>query len=102
MIQLTARFGFEATAIVYLNGSVNYTTVILNTGERFIISKTLKLMEQRLCKHPNFIRINKSLILNTHYAARRGPTFTLPDQQVVAFSRRKWKEFKLNQFSKIQ
>jgi two-component system, LytTR family, response regulator len=98
MIQLTTRFGFEAAAIVYLNGSVNYTTVILNTGERIVISKTLKMMEQRLSNYPNFVRINKSLILNMNYAERHGQTFTMPDQRVVAFSRRKWKEFKHNQF----
>ena len=79
--------------IVHLDADVNYTLVTVSTGEKILISLTLKTFEKKLTDYKNFVRVNKSTILNTDYAQLQNNTFVLADNRTVMFSRRKWKRF---------
>jgi DNA-binding LytR/AlgR family response regulator len=97
MIQLIGRSQLEPGSIAHLNGIVNYTIITLKNGQQIVVSKTLKVMEARLSEYPNFVRVNKSVILNTDYAKLQNNLFVLPDKRVVVFSRRKWQAFQQKQ-----
>lgn len=97
MIQLIGRSQLEPGTITHLDGIVNYTIITLKNGQQIVVSKTLKVMEARLSEYPNFLRINKSVILNTDFAKRKDRIFVLPNKRKVTFSRRRWREFNLNQ-----
>lgn len=52
--------------ICYCSGDGNYTHIVTNTGEKYIISKTLKGTEEML-SHPSFFRTHQSYLVNLHY-----------------------------------
>jgi DNA-binding LytR/AlgR family response regulator len=83
--------------IVHLDADANYTIVTVSTGERIMIALTLKTFEKKLTDYKNFVRVNKSTILNTNYAQLKNKTFELPDKRIVMFSRRKWRAFQQKQ-----
>lgn len=78
-----------------MDADVNYTIITLNTGQKIIVATTLKKIEEKVLAHKNFVRVNKSTILNTDYARLHENTFVLPDKRIVEFSRRKWKKFQI-------
>ncbi len=54
--------------IYYIIADSNYTTIYDINNKRHITSKTLKEMEEILCvENYNFLRIHKSVIVNTHH-----------------------------------
>ncbi len=79
-----------------MDADVNYTIITLNTGQKIMVSVTLKKIEAKFVAHKNFVRVNKSTILNTDYACLKENTYILPDNRIVKFSRRKWKKFQTN------
>ncbi len=81
--------------IVNMDADVNYTVITMNTGQKIIVATTLKKIEAKVNDFKNFVRVNKSTILNTDYARLQENTFVLPDKRVVEFSRRKWKKFQI-------
>lgn len=54
--------------IVYLTSKANYTHFIVNNEEVIISSKTIKVYDDYVTKHPDFMRIHKSYIINKNYA----------------------------------
>lgn len=50
----------------------------------------------------NFIRPNRSTIINTDFAVRSGDTFSLPNNLQVVFSRRQWKRFRENSKTEVK
>lgn len=54
-------------SIMYCQADINYTRIFLNNGTDFIISKTLKIVEELLPKD-FFIRAHKSFLFNLNYA----------------------------------
>jgi two-component system LytT family response regulator len=79
--------------ILYIEGDVNYSTVYTREGDKFTSSKTLKEFEEYLTGFDHFIRIHKSVILNSfhihHYS--KGSPFIIQMVNGVSFeaSRRK-------------
>ena len=93
MIHLGGRKKVEPHLITYMDADVSYTIITLNTGQKIMVSVTLKKIEAKFVAHKNFVRVNKSTILNTDYAFLKENTYVLPDNRIVKFSRRKWKKF---------
>lgn len=55
--------------IVYLEASVNYTHIFLETGQKYVVSHTLKDFEEMLDPHI-FLRIHHSYIINKNFAEK--------------------------------
>ncbi|MEA5139033.1 LytR/AlgR family response regulator transcription factor [Arcicella rigui] len=49
--------------IMYLKGEGNYTHIFCSNGEKLIVSRTLKILEERI-DDPSFIRINNNHVIN--------------------------------------
>jgi two-component system LytT family response regulator len=56
----------KINSILYCQSDVNYTKVFLNNGTNFILSKTLKLIEE-LLPSSIFLRVHKSYLVNFNY-----------------------------------
>ncbi|GAA4777169.1 MULTISPECIES: LytR/AlgR family response regulator transcription factor [Flavobacterium] len=56
----------ETDKIIYIKGEGAYSEIIC-TEEKHLVSRNLKNFEDILCTYPNFIRIQKSYIANTHF-----------------------------------
>lgn len=56
----------KVSSILYCQSDINYTRIFLNNGTDFIISKTLKLVEE-LLPEKYFIRVHKSFLVNFNY-----------------------------------
>ena len=53
--------------ICYIQAARNYCEIITDDNQRLLSTKTLSDYEQLLSKHENFLRINKSTIVNINY-----------------------------------
>ena len=71
-IALPTLHGYELVAvrdIVLCESSSNYTDIRLNDGQHFLISRTLKEIEE-LLDGPPFLRVHNSFLVNLDYAVR--------------------------------
>lgn len=71
-IALPATHSYELVTlnnIVVCESNNNYTNVRLNNGQKILISKTLKQVEDLLDMHP-FFRVHNSFLVNLQYAIR--------------------------------
>ncbi len=93
VIHVGGRKKLQIGSIVNFIANENYTQIFMADGTTYIVAKTLKEIEAKIDGFENFIRPNRSVIINTDFATRNGNTFTLPNERKVAFSRRRWKEF---------
>jgi DNA-binding LytR/AlgR family response regulator len=97
MIHVGGRKKLPPQLIINMDADANYTIITMNTGQKIIVATTLKKIEAKVNDYKNFVRVNKSTILNTDYAHLKDNTFILPNKRVVEFSRRKWKKYQLSQ-----
>ncbi len=94
----------QMSTVSYIQADGNYSNIYLTSGSKYYIAKTLKEIDEFTSDLKGFIRINKSVIINsslcTHY--QKGETYTLALQTGETFeiSRRKKNEVidKLNAF----
>ena len=93
ILHVGGRKKLSAKNIINMDADVNYTIITMDTGQKIMVATTLKKIEARVMDFKNFIRVNRSTILNTDYAFLQENTYILPDKRVVEFSRRKWKAF---------
>ena len=93
MIHVGGRKKLPPQSIINMDADANYTIITMNTGQKIIVATTLKKIEAKVNELKNFVRVNKSTILNTDYAHLHKNTFILPNERIVEFSRRKWKKF---------
>lgn len=86
--------------IQHLESDLNYTLISLVDGKKILSSTTLKKIEGRLVSFKNFVRVNKSAIVNLDYVENHEDLgFRLSDNRILTFSRRRgksWKERMLN------
>lgn len=82
--------------IVYFASDNNYTNIITASGQKILLSKTIKLIEAELAEFDNFIRVHRSYIVNADYISK----FNSSDSSIklnngisVDVSDRKRKEF---------
>jgi len=57
----------ELPEICYIHGIRNYCEVVTHDNQKFISAKTLCDYETLLTPHSNFLRINKSMIINVRF-----------------------------------
>jgi two-component system LytT family response regulator len=81
--------------IIVCESSSNYTNVRLNNGQHFLISKTLKQIEE-LLDMPPFLRVHNSFLVNLQYAIRyvkgEGGYLVLSNEMTVPVARSKKEE----------
>jgi two-component system, LytTR family, response regulator len=53
--------------ICYIQASRNYSEIITENNQKLLSTKTLSDYEELLSGHPNFLRINKSILVNINY-----------------------------------
>lgn len=83
----------DAKNIAYIEADGSYCRITTHRDERYIISKYLKDFEEYFGENSFFVRINKSVLLNTQYITRytKGEPCTIQmcDGQDFEVSRRK-------------
>lgn len=96
----------EMKKVSYIEADGNYSNIFMIDGTKYYIAKTLKEIDEFTTELNAFIRINKSVIINsmlcTNYQRGENCTITLKSGQVFEVSRRKKNEVidKLNAFLK--
>jgi DNA-binding LytR/AlgR family response regulator len=99
-IHLGSRKYVPPEEVQHLESDLNYTLIFLNDGQKILSSTTLKKIESRLMPFKNFVRVNKSLIVNLDFVENyENVGFVLPDKRILTFSRRQgrtWRERSLN------
>lgn len=90
--------------IMYFSASNAYTFVIMNNGDKHLVSKSLAVFEEVLLDNPIFFRVHKSYLINlkfiSHYIRGEGGEIIMQDKTAVVLSRNKKQDF-LNLFKKI-
>lgn len=86
----------ELDKISYIQADGNYSSIYLITGEKYYVSKTLKEIDEFTSDLKDFIRISKSIIINSimcsHYKRGENSCVTLKSGEVFEISRRKKSE----------
>lgn len=67
LVHVGSRLHLSPKDIIYIRASDNYSNLKLVNGENYIVSSTLKLLEERLTAH-GFIRISRFMLINPNYA----------------------------------
>lgn len=98
----------EMSKISHIEADGNYSNIFLIDGKKYYIAKTLKEIDEFTSELRAFIRINKSVIINsalcTNYQRGENCSVTLNSGQVFEVSRRKKNEVidRLNTFLKTK
>lgn len=94
----------EMSKVSYIQADGNYSNIYLTTGAKYYVAKTLKEIDEFTMDLKGFIRINKSVIINSSLCSnyQRGENYTiaLKTGETFEVSRRKKNEVidKLNAF----
>ncbi len=82
--------------LIYLEASGNYTNIFLKSGQKYLVSKSLKDYDQMLSEH-NFYRIHHSYLINvdavTKYVRGDGGYVVLNNEVTLDVSKRKKEGF---------
>lgn len=94
----------EMSKVSYIQADGNYSNIYLTTGTKYYVAKTLKEIDEFTTDLKGFIRINKSIIINSslceNYQRGENYTIALKTGETFEVSRRKKNEVidKLNAF----
>jgi two-component system LytT family response regulator len=78
------------TQVMMLVADINYTTIFLDNGQRFMVATTIGKIQKSLQKHGNFVRTNKSQVVNWAYVrSSNSKELLLKNDEIVRFSRRR-------------
>jgi DNA-binding LytR/AlgR family response regulator len=95
-VHIGSRRFVKPEEVQHLESDINYTIIWLIDGKKILSSTTLKKIESRLMPFKNFVRVNKSLIVNLDFVENHENVgFVLPDKRILTFSRRQgrtWRE----------
>lgn len=75
--------------ILYVRGEGAYSTFYMNTGEKYMLSRNLKYVEEMIPTFPYLKRCHKSYIINKHYItsfSRQNYTLTLQNGEEIPVS----------------
>lgn len=90
--------------VMYFSASNAYTFVVMNNGDKHLVSKSLAVFEDVLLDNPVFFRAHKSNIVNLKYIKQytrgEGGELIMKDDASLVLSRAKKQDF-LNLFKKI-
>jgi DNA-binding LytR/AlgR family response regulator len=98
-IHIGSRKHLFPEEMLHLESNINYTVISLKDGNIILTATTLKKLEMRLLAFKNFIRVNKSAIINLDYIKPINDTFLLSNQRKITFSRRRGKVWKEQQIA---
>jgi DNA-binding LytR/AlgR family response regulator len=79
--------------IIRLEANINYTSFVMQSGKRKIMSYTLAMYDMILPQ--SFIRVNRSCIINSKFIKNLNSIdkkLTMKDGTEVQISRRRWNE----------
>jgi DNA-binding LytR/AlgR family response regulator len=94
LIHVGSRKSFDTQEIIMLEAYENYTKVHLVSGQVFVSSTTLKIIENRLKNNFNFIRTHRGYIVNINYITEVGHSYVLlGNKYLVNISRRRKNHF---------
>ena len=76
--------------ILYCTANSNYTSLVLKSNQKLLVSRTLKEIEEMLESYP-FLRVHHSCLVNLHevqkYIRGEGGTLLMSDGVELAVSR---------------
>lgn len=105
-IALTTNDGMifvPTTDIVYCEAESNYTSVVLASGKKVVVSKVLKDIDEAL-NGPDFCRVHSSFLINVNrikkYVRGDGGYLIMDDDTNISISRNRRQEF-MELFSKF-
>ncbi len=89
--------------IIMLVADINYTTIYLADGQRFMVATTIGKVQKILQLHGEFVRPNKSQVVNWAYVrSSTSKQLLLKNNEIVRFSRRREKSTNIiNQINSI-
>lgn len=94
-IHVGSRKFIRPEEMQYLESDLNYTVIALRNGQKIMSSTTLKKIESRLISFKNFLRINRSTIINLDFVkSHENNSFILNDNRILSFSRRQKQTWK--------
>jgi len=80
----------DPAEIIYLESDSNYTSIFLKSGQKFLISKTLKSLEERL-NPVDFCRVHSAYLVNLNeieqYVRGDGGTLVMKNKTSIPVSR---------------
>jgi len=94
-IKLNTRNGFELIKpedIIYLEADNNYTTIYCTLEKKTVSSLNLKKLEDILQKYHFFLKISRSIIINTNYLS----TFDRTNKRCILFTNSKTYNLKVS------
>lgn len=84
------RLHILPTQVMMLVADINYTTIFLDDGQQFMVATTIGKIQKTLQEHGNFVRTNKSQVVNWAYVLRsNSKELLLKNDEIVRFSRRR-------------
>jgi DNA-binding LytR/AlgR family response regulator len=95
-VRLNGRINFIKTSdLILLNSDLNYTEMHLVSGKKIVSSRTLLLFEGALKPNQNFIRANRSQLINVNHIqnlifTKKTKRILLSNGEIIAISRRKF------------
>ncbi|RYU95212.1 LytR/AlgR family response regulator transcription factor [Emticicia agri] len=66
-MKITEKITLNPEDITWFESDINYTKVNLTNGRQLIISYTLKKIADQVKSYSNFIRIHRSLLVNSNH-----------------------------------
>ncbi len=94
-IKLNIRSGFELIKpedILYLEADGNYTVIYCALGKSTVSTLNLKKLEDILQEYPYFLRISRSILINTNYLS----SFNRKNKKCMLFANSKSYELKVS------
>jgi DNA-binding LytR/AlgR family response regulator len=92
-IHVGGRKHIQPAQVMMLVADINYTTVYLADGQRFMVATTISKIQKSLQEHGDFVRTNKSQVVNWAYVrSSNSKELLLKNDEIVKFSRRRKKE----------
>lgn len=95
MIHIGGRMRMLPQDIIKMDADANYTIITEKSGNKVLVATTLKKLEERVYHFKNFLRINRSTIVNLDYAEFKDNSFLVKDSGPISISRRRLKKFTL-------
>lgn len=89
-VHVGGRKHVQPEQVMMLVANINYTTIYLANGQRFMVATTIGKIQKSLQVHGQFVRPNKSQVVNWAYVrSSNSKQLLLKNNEMVRFSRRK-------------
>lgn len=94
-VHIVGEIYVQPVNVIKLVASVNYTTIYLADGNRYIVALTISKVHKVLLPHGQFIRSHRSHVINLAYVLQQTSNgLLLNNNETIDCSRRRRKEVK--------